>query len=86
MSVAAESVHRPNGFFVVNEGGEYVATLAVASTALAALGPGPMSIDRALGVDERISGVRGAVVALLVGIAAAAAQLHTFWTRPEPAK
>jgi putative oxidoreductase len=84
MSVAGQTVHRPNGFFVVDEGGEYVATLAVASTALAALGPGPMSLDRALGVDSKISGGRGAALALLLGIGGAAGQLRTFWTRPDP--
>jgi hypothetical protein len=31
-------VHRRNGFFVVDEGYEYVATLAAAAIALAALG------------------------------------------------
>src|SRR5262245_48766690 len=40
MGVAARTVHLPNGFFVNAEGYEYVMNLAIASTALAALGPG----------------------------------------------
>lgn len=84
MTVAGETVHRRNGFFVVDEGYEYVATLAAAAIALAALGPGRVSVDRLLRVDE-ISGpmVRAAVAAS--GAAAAALQLRLFWQRPTAA-
>ena len=38
MAVAGHTVHRPNGFFVVDEGWEYVALVAAGATALVALG------------------------------------------------
>src|SRR5262245_46649215 len=40
MLVAAWTVHRPNGFFIVKEGWEYNLVLAVAAVALAGLGAG----------------------------------------------
>jgi putative oxidoreductase len=84
MAVAGHAVHRPNGFFVVEEGVEYVGNLATASVALAALGPGRFSVDRALGLDEWGSGPRRAALAAGVGLAAAAAQLGAFWRPPAP--
>lgn len=85
MGVAARTVHQPNGFFITAEGYEYVLNLAVATTALAALGPGRWSVDSALGLDRRLTGRRAAAVAAGVGLAGAAAQLAAFWRRPVPA-
>jgi putative oxidoreductase len=82
LAVAFRTVHIPNGFFITSEGYEYVANLAVASTVLAALGPGPASADRRLGLDEKLSGVTGAAIAAGLGTGAAAAQLKTFWSNP----
>ncbi|GAA5056876.1 putative oxidoreductase [Thermocatellispora tengchongensis] len=82
MGVAARSVHQPNGFFVNAEGYEYVLNLALATVALAALGPGRWSVDRVLGVDGRLTGARAAAVAAGLGLAGAAAQLALFWHRP----
>jgi putative oxidoreductase len=84
MGVAARSVHLPNGFFVMNEGYEFVLNLGAASVALAALGPGRFSVDRALGLDERLTGPQRAALAVGVGLGAAAIQLATFWRRPQP--
>jgi putative oxidoreductase len=84
MAVAARSVHIPNGFFITAEGWEYVAALGVSSVAIAALGGGRFSVDRALGLDRRLCGSRGAAVALGAGLGGAAAQLATFWRRPTP--
>ena len=86
LGVAARSVHLPNGFFVVNEGYEFVLNLGVASVAAAALGAGPLSVDRALGVERRLSGPRAALFAAGLGLAGAATQLAAFWRRPEPAR
>jgi putative oxidoreductase len=83
LAVAARSVHIPNGFFINAEGWEYVANLSVASIALAALGPGGWSVDRALGTD-RFSGPRAALFVAGLGIGGAAAQLATFWRKPAP--
>ncbi|WP_457540208.1 DoxX family protein [Williamsia sp. R60] len=78
MAVAARSVHAQNGFFITSEGWEYVANLAVAAIALAGIGPGRLSVDRALGLDSELSGKKAAAVAAGLGIAAATAQLAIF--------
>lgn len=82
MAVAARAVHVGNGFFVLNEGYEFVLNLAAASVALAALGPGRYSVDRALGLAVQGSGPRRAALAAGLGLGAAAAQLAAFWRRP----
>jgi len=84
MGVAARSVHQPNGFFINAEGWEYVANLATAAVALAAIGPGRFSVDRATGLDRKLRGPAAGAVAAGVGLAGAAAQLAVFWTRPDP--
>ena len=84
MAVAAQSVHQANGFFVNVEGYEYVMNLAVAATALAAIGPGRWSVDRVLGTDRLLVGVRSALLAAGLGLGGAAAQLAVFWRRPAP--
>ncbi|MFA1542626.1 DoxX family protein [Actinomadura monticuli] len=81
MLVAGILAHRPNGFFVFKEGYEYVLVLAVASLALALLGPGRWSVDDAAGIV--LDGWAGGGVALGVAVAATAGLLATFW-RPAP--
>ncbi|MGH3651081.1 MAG: DoxX family protein [Acidimicrobiia bacterium] len=78
------AIHRFAGFFVFHrpdEGYEYVGTLAVVALALAILGPGAVSIDAALGIDETLSGGTGAWIFAL-GLLAGAAQLAVFWRKP----
>jgi putative oxidoreductase len=82
MAVAARSVHSDNGYFVVNEGYEYVLAVAGMAVALAGIGPGRYSVDNAAGLTRRLSGPRSALLALVIGLAGAAAQLATFWRRP----
>lgn len=84
MAVAARSVHLPNGFFITGEGYEYVLNLSAASVALAAIGPGRLSVDRLLGLDAKLAGHQRAVLAAGLGLGAAAAQLAAFWERPKP--
>jgi putative oxidoreductase len=84
MAVAARSVHLPNGFFITKDGYEYVLTMAAASAALATIGPGPLSVDAALGQAERFRGPKAGLAAIAIGLAGAAAQLATFWRRPVP--
>ena len=84
MAVAARTVHLPNGYFVVDEGWEYVAFVSAAAVALSALGPGRWSVDRALGLDERLSPGRRAALTAGLGLAGAAAQLAAFWEKPAP--
>lgn len=82
MAVAARTVHIPNGFFVVGEGYEYVGNLATTSVALAAMGPGRWSLDRALGLHEWGTPAKRVALAAGLGLAGAAAQLALFWRKP----
>jgi len=82
MGVAAQTVHRPNGFFITAEGYEYVLNLAAAAVAVGALGPGRYSLDRLLGLDRDLRGVRGAALVTAVGVASSALQLAAFWRPP----
>lgn len=84
MAVAGHVVHKPNGFFITEQGWEYVGMIGAASIALAALGPGRFSIDRALGLDRHLSGPVRALIAAALGAGSAAAHLRAFWERPEP--
>ncbi len=84
MTVAFGSIHRFAGFFVFkrpDEGWEYVATLAVAAVAIAALGPGAISLDSVLGIDDDLSGWVGLGIGL-AGVLAGIGQLAVFWRRP----
>jgi putative oxidoreductase len=88
MAVAFWTIHRFAGFFVFHrpdEGWEYVATLAVAASALAVLGPGELSLDAALGLAGALDGWVGLATALGGGLLAAALQLAAFWRRPADA-
>ena len=82
MGVAFQTVHRQNGYFVINEGWEYVAFVGAAAVALSALGPGGTSVDRLLGVDGVGTPAKRALTTLAVGLAGAAAQVAAFWTKP----
>jgi putative oxidoreductase len=85
MSVAFWSIHRFAGFFVFrrpDEGYEYVATVALVALAVAVLGPGPASVDAAVGLADVFDGLAGGGIALL-GIVAAAGQLALFWRSPK---
>ena len=67
MSQAIRSVHWSKGFFVTNGGYEYNVVLAAAALAIADAGPGPWSLDRALGTER--SGPFWALAALGAGLA-----------------
>lgn len=84
MVVAGYVAHRHH-FFVFNQGWEYTATVAVGAWGIAALGPGEISLDHALGLDWTAwNGWIGAVIAAVLGIAGAVAQLAICY-RPQPA-
>ena len=82
MAVAYRTVHRPNGYFITAEGWEYVAFISAASAALAALGPGNLSVDHLLGLDKVGKPWQRAALALGLGIGGAAVQLAAFWQEP----
>ena len=75
MIVAIVVAHWKVGFFIFkpNQGWEYCASIAVTAWVVATVGPGEWSLDHAL--DLTWSGWTGAVVAAVVGIGGAVAQL-----------
>jgi putative oxidoreductase len=85
MVVAYRSVHRPNGFFVMDEGWEYVGVISAAAVALSAVGSGRVSVDRLIGLDAVGSGLSRAAVCAALGVVGAVIQLRMFWTAPEAA-
>ena len=80
MTTAFVTVHRPNGFFIVKEGYEYVLVLAVALATLATLGAGRWSLDRALDVD--LGGWPAGLGALAAGVLGSLAMLAACWRPP----
>jgi putative oxidoreductase len=75
MVVAIVVAHRTNGFFIFNkdQGWEYCATIALAAFAVATVGAGEWSVDHA--ADLQWTGWQGALIAGLMGVGGALAQL-----------
>ncbi len=65
MVAATLSVHLDKGFFGQDGGYELPAINAAAAAGLAFIGPGPISLDAALGID--LAGATWGVIALLLG-------------------
>ena len=86
MAVAFWANHRPNGYFIFRkgEGYEYVLALAVVAVAIATLGAGRWSLDRALGIDGDLDGLVGLAVAAGGGALGAATVLVTSWRPATP--
>jgi putative oxidoreductase len=70
MGSAVWHVHKANGPWVTKGGWEYNAVLTAAALAIAAEGPGDLSLDHALGTER--SGVGVALAALGAGLAGSA--------------
>ncbi len=83
MLTAIHRVHLKNGPWVTNGGFEYNAVLIAAVIALAEVGPGPVSLDAALGHEWH--GPAWAVAALAGGAAGAAAAHQYVARQPQPA-
>ena len=83
MTVAAYTVHIENGFFILDEGWEYVFVLAVVAVAIAMLGPGEWSLDEALGIADDLDGYVGLAISAGGGLAAAAVLLAVYYRPPE---
>jgi putative oxidoreductase len=80
MSTAIRTVHLKNGPWVTDGGYEYPLALIATLVALADLGPGDISLDRALGTE-----VRGPLVALLaLGAGVGGAAMTTRSSADEP--
>jgi putative oxidoreductase len=86
MFVAACTVHRPNGFFIVKEGWEYNLILAAAAVAIATVGVGRISLDYALfsttGLYDYLHGWWGLVIAVVLGLGGGIGQLAIFYRPP----
>jgi putative oxidoreductase len=83
MLVAAWTVHRHNGFFIVKEGWEYNLVLAIAAIAVATLGAGRFSLDWVIfGVNNPLNGWNGLAISVGLGLAGALGQLLIFYRPP----
>ena len=79
MTSAAATDHKGKGFFIFKGGWEYVAVVGGVATAIAALGPGRLSVDGLRGKPH--GGFFRAVLAAALGVAAA---MGVLTTRQEP--
>jgi putative oxidoreductase len=82
MLVAAWTVHRPNGFFIVKEGWEYNLVLAVSAVVVATLGAGKYSLDWLIFGHNWLEGWPGLLLSVLLGLAGAIGQLLIFYRPP----
>jgi len=84
MTVAFYTTHRRNGFFILDEGWEYVMVLGIIAVSIAMIGPGEWSIDNAIGIDTDLDGYVGLAISAVGGVAAATALLAVYFRPPEP--
>jgi putative oxidoreductase len=82
MLVAAWTVHRHNGFFIVKEGWEYNLVLAVSAIAVATVGPGRLSLDWLIFGHNWLDGWAGLALSAGLGLAGAVGQLLIFFRPP----
>jgi putative oxidoreductase len=86
MLVAAWTVHRQHGFFIVNSGWEYNLVLAVTAVAVAGTGAGRFSMDYLLLRDTAlwgfVQGWGGLIVAVALGLVGGIGQLAIFYRPP----
>jgi len=82
MLVAAWTVHRANGFFIVKEGWEYNLVLAVSAIAVATVGAGKYSLDYLVFGKNWMDGWQGLVISAGLGLAGAIGQLAIFYRPP----
>ena len=80
MVVALWTVHRFNGFFIIKEGWEYVASIALVAWAVGTVGPGRYSLDNAFDIDW--TGWTGSLIAGLLGVGGAVVQLAVCYRPP----
>jgi putative oxidoreductase len=82
MLVAAWTVHRNNGFFIVKEGWEYNLVLAVSAVVVATLGAGRLSLDWVIFGKNWFDGWPGLLISVVLGLAGAIGQLVIFYRPP----
>ena len=84
MLVAAWTVHRRNGFFIVGSGWEYNFILAIVAVGVAVTGAGTLSLDDAFGLRGLEGGWPCLLIAAVGGLGGGIGQLIMFF-RPPPA-
>jgi putative oxidoreductase len=82
MITAIKTVHLPNGPWVTEGGYEYNLVLLAAAFAIVDSGPGPLSLDHALGIER--SGLGWALLQLGAAAAGSAAILKAAEGTPQP--
>lgn len=82
MVVAAWTVHRSEGFFIVKSGWEYNLILAVVAVGVAVVGPGKWSLDWTLGLDPSFEPLVAGAVSAGLGVAAGVALLAACYRPP----
>ena len=82
MVVAAWTVHRPNGFFIVKEGWEYNLVLALSAVAVATIGAGRFSLDWLIFKDNWMDGWAGLAISAGLGLGGGIGQLVIFYRPP----
>ena len=82
MTTAIRTVHQPNGPWITENGWEYTAVVIAAVLTIVEVGPGPVSLDAALGTERK--GPGWALAALLAGVGGSTLLLRD-WERPAPA-
>src|SRR5260370_34053640 len=85
MLVAAWTVHRENGFFIVGNGWEYNFILAIVAVGVAVTGGGTLSLDDALGPHTLGGGCPGLLLAVGAGVGGGPRRRGTGLRPPAPA-
>jgi putative oxidoreductase len=84
MVVAVGSVHWKNGFWNGKQGFEFNLVLATVAVAVSATGPGRFSLDRALHIDDNLSGLWWGVGVLVVALLGGGFVLAALRSAPAP--
>jgi putative oxidoreductase len=86
MLVAAWTVHRANGFFIVKEGWEYNLVLAASAVAVATIGAGKISVDYVLfsatTLGDYLHGWWALLISAGLGLVGGIGQLAIFYRPP----
>jgi putative oxidoreductase len=83
MLVAAWTVHRTKGFYVMASGWEYTFVIAIAAVCIATLGAGRLSIDHLIFGDNSHGGWAGLALSAGLGLLGGVGQLLLFYRPPK---